>query len=222
MGRHIKRSHRVHNTQALYFTSRRIAIKMAMSTERKIRKLIEYTTPLNWGIGTIEYHSGPNGILRVIITSTKMGGNFLGTYVANSIRRATLNGIIPKVEFQLRELPYNYLDPSLLAKTIAGNKGRTGENLLGDMKKIEDHILKNYKNVPFEGEKASTSKLINGIRIEIKGITGKMTMSKKTIKNFGTLKFNSDHSIIDFGEARNFNTRGILGVKVWISYHGGE
>lgn len=141
------------------------------------------------------------------------------------------------IELIFQEVFYNYLDPYILAKSIAEIKNKKGltnfpRRGLGEgnfnfwsefgnknnyLQSLGEKFERN-ETTPFENTQSSVSQCINGIRIEIKGITGKMTMSKKIIKTFGTLKFNSSDSIIDFGEAKNFNKKGIIGVKVWISY----
>jgi hypothetical protein len=59
---------------------------------------------------------------------------------------------------------------------------------------------------------------IQGIRILINGINGKMTECNHIILNYGTLQFNNTNSIIYYGQSRNNNNKGIISVKVWISY----
>lgn len=181
------------------------------SIERILDEWISNINPNQRGISKIEYHYLSNGKLKVIIsginTCIKNLKNFQDYFFYISERRGVNE---PSIEFILQELPYNYLSPILLAKSIAGRLQFTpGLNeinywLENEMKRIQESRKKNIG--------------INGIRIEIKGITGKMTMSKKIIKTYGTLKFNSSDSIIDVGYARNLNIRGILGVKIWISY----
>nr|YP_002274330.1 ribosomal protein [Blastocladiella emersonii]ABB78023.1 ribosomal protein [Blastocladiella emersonii] len=223
MGRHIKRTRSV-NWVSRNYINRRTEDRRSTSIEKTLRKLISYINPLLWGISKIEYHSLPSGNLKVIITGVNTK-KFL--QIRDIIQNFTINpgkslhqdldGSLPQVEFVLQELPYNYLDPSILAKSIAGKKNHR-EILFGDINFwSEDGV---GKNAPmFQLTRSGDSNavhVINGIRIEIKGITGKMTMSKKVIKTFGTLRFNSSDSVIDFGEARNFNKKGIIGVKVWI------
>jgi hypothetical protein len=179
MGRNIKIKG-ILNWKSRIYINRREELKVNKSKEKRLKELINYINPLLWGISKIEYHY-IYGKLKMIIS---------GSYL-NRIKNLMK---IEPVEIILQELQYNYLDPTILARTIAGNKKSRGE-IIGEIK----------------GE-------IKGIRIEIKGITGKMTMSKKIIKNYGNLKFNSSGSIIDVGEARNYNKKGIISVKVWIAY----
>jgi hypothetical protein len=60
---------------------------------------------------------------------------------------------------------------------------------------------------------------ILGIRIEIKGLVGKMTMrNNKVVQSYGSLKLQSSSSVIHFGQAKSIEDAGGVFCKVWIAY----
>lgn len=226
------------NWKSRIYINRRVELKNLKVVKNRLKELItKYINPLLWGISKIEYHKTKQSLIVIIIGSNKAlnrikqiltlvrsnrgeGAKIEGKDSENKVRKegeSLLTKFInytPKglrscdennFEIILQELPYYFVDPILLARTIAGKRNNGG---------YENNFEKELITLVSE-----RSLNVNGIRIEIKGITGKMTMSKKIIKTFGTLKFNSSDSIIDIGEARNFNKKGIIGVKVWISYN---
>ena len=203
MGRYIKRT-KIVNWKNNNYINRRAEYLIKMSKKQTLRTIISYINPLLWGISKIEYHSYNNNNL-IIITGTKSSEL---NHIKNIIQSIP-NYYIPKLILQ--ELPYNYLDPLILAKSIAGKKNK--EILRGDINFNSENSMINAPIFQLTSIDNHSSQVINGIRIEIKGITGKMTMSKKIIKTFGTLKLSCHNSIIDFGIAKK---KGI-GVKVWIS-----
>nr|NP_043749.1 ribosomal protein S3 [Allomyces macrogynus]AAC49250.1 ribosomal protein S3 [Allomyces macrogynus] len=229
MSRHLKRAQSAHWKSRNYI-SRRTEWKVSMSQCHFIYKLISSVNPLLWGISKIEYHSLSNGKLKVIVTGMKIFDGTLLRSLFNMRQQHLGNSLNPflslfnthwtQIELLRQSLPYNYLDPELLARSIAGRKVSKG--VFGDIP-FWSPDGGNIKNATMFGpmknpEILDSRHVITGIRIEIKGITGKMTMSKKVIKTFGTLRFNSSDSIIDFGEASSMTARGIIGVKVWIAY----
>lgn len=210
MGRHIK------NTQILNWMTSRVSVLRRTETLNRaaimktITKIISFITPLQLAMTNVEFHSGPNQVLKIIISGTKSSELNEIKKVLETILASISFGFAPKCEILIQEISSDSLkfDPIILAKAIASD--RNHRKILGS------HIWSH-----FVGASSSlTQSNITGIRIEIKGIAGKMTMSKKIIKTFGTLKFNSSSSIINFGEARSIgNQRGIIGVKVWIAYN---
>lgn len=233
MGRHIK------NSKILNWMTTRIPNGNLRRTEalnrtaiiKTISKIISYITPLQLAMTNLEFHSGPNQELKIIISGTKSqneiikkASNLTSASVLNIIlrNRNTFSNFASTYKISVQEISEDSLkfDPIILAKAIASD--RNHRKLLGS------HIwTQNFSGLltdkATEGNIASNDCIgglgsITGIRIEIKGIAGKMTMSKKIIKTFGTLKFNSSSSIINFGEARSINNqRGLIGVKVWIA-----
>lgn len=200
--------------------------KIIRNKEELVKNLLNNLGPLL--ISKIEYHHISNLNLKIIVYGTKksidlISNKNLSSYSTSSsiIIKEYLEKLFnKKVELVFITVPYSYLYADILAQYISiilKNSSTQRMNLItyifDKIKKViinnkKDNILHSYKDL----------NNICGIRIEIKGISGKMAMSKKLIRSIGTHQFNSHNSIIEYGFTKLLNKKGIIGIKVWISY----
>lgn len=115
-----------------------------------------------------------------------------------------------KVNLLFINLSYPYLDAQILAQYILEKTSAQG-GITG---------IVSLLRILLKEDILSLSKFISGIRVEIKGLSGKMLMSKKIIKSVGKGGFNSSNSIREYGFVKSLNKKGIIGIKVWINYTG--
>jgi ribosomal protein S3 len=154
-------------------------------------------------ISKIEYHYIALNKLNIIIyysggIKRKLEGEEL--LLVNGLLEKLFN---KKINLLFINLSYPYLDAQILAQYILYKYSiRAG---------LSGHSIHSIINLIRTNE-------IKGIRVEIKGLSGKMAMSKKLIKSVGINQHNSSNSIIDYGFAKLLNKKGIIGIKVWINY----
>jgi len=188
-------------------------IKRIEKKEKIVKKLISFLEKDSILISKLEYHHLSSSIIFIIYGIKKSIKSSISINLIPIITHYLEKLFNKKIELYFINLSYPYLDPQILSQYILMklNRSQRISSITKILNPLQKLVLKNSR-------KENNINKINGIRVEIKGLSGKMAMSKKLIKSIGSHQFNSSNSIIEYGFAKSLNKKGITGIKVWISY----
>jgi len=179
--------------------------------EKIVKKLISFLEKDSILISKLEYHHLSSSIIFIIYGIKKSIKSSISINLIPIITHYLEKLFNKRIELYFINLSHPYLDPQILSQYILMklNRSQRISSITKILNPLQKLVLKSSsKNI----------NKINGIRVEIKGLSGKMAMSKKLIKSIGSHQFNSSNSIIEYGFAKSLNKKGITGIKVWISY----